>query len=440
MVAMLGWAVPARAEIGTIDNVPAATLLVPYFEVDLNDTANGANTLISINNASASAVLAHVTIWSDLSVEMLNFIVYLTGYDVQTISLRDIIVFGNLPQTASVGQDPQGANIGVGISPRGIFSTDINFASCNGILPYPNLNAIDPRYLPHLQQGLTGGPSPIYEGQCTAQNLGDNIARGYITVDTVSACTVLTPADPTYFVNGGLGIATNQNVLWGDVFYTDELNNFAQGETVVHVEASPGLGLAGTGTYLVGDPRTTTPGRYTFYGRYNNWTAADNREPLATTFAARFLNGGAFSGGTNLLVWRDSKVNQGPFTCGTLPAWFPLSLEGLVVFDEREQPSLPPFCRVSPCPPEEDQPFGAETQRTQVGGPDLPVPFAFGWLYLNLNQTNAFQTLGLTDPTVSQAWVSQNHDANGRFSVGYSAIQLDNASLLPHPHFTPGGP
>ena len=30
-------AVTARAEIGTIDDVPAATLLLPYFEVDLGD-------------------------------------------------------------------------------------------------------------------------------------------------------------------------------------------------------------------------------------------------------------------------------------------------------------------------------------------------------------------------------------------------------------------
>src|SRR4051812_12198127 len=96
---------PAAAVIGTIDDVPAATLLLPYFEVDLNDPL-GTNTLFSINNASATAVLAHVVIWSDLSVPVLDFNIYLTGYDVQTVNLRDILVGGKLPRTASDGQDP----------------------------------------------------------------------------------------------------------------------------------------------------------------------------------------------------------------------------------------------------------------------------------------------------------------------------------------------
>ena len=52
-------AAPAFAVIGTVDDVPAATLLLPYFEVDLDDP-NGVTTLMSINNASATAVLAHV--------------------------------------------------------------------------------------------------------------------------------------------------------------------------------------------------------------------------------------------------------------------------------------------------------------------------------------------------------------------------------------------
>ncbi|HXO29718.1 MAG TPA: hypothetical protein VOA80_20365, partial [Thermoanaerobaculia bacterium] len=45
-------AAPAMAVICTIDAVPAATLLLPYFEVDLNNP-NGLTTLFSINNASA---------------------------------------------------------------------------------------------------------------------------------------------------------------------------------------------------------------------------------------------------------------------------------------------------------------------------------------------------------------------------------------------------
>src|SRR4029079_5005195 len=118
---------PASAAIGTIDAVPAATLLLPYFEVDTTNP-NGLLTLFSINNASATAVLAHVVIWSDQSVPVLDFDVYLTGYDVQMINLREVLVNGHLPITASAGQDPQDT-----ISPQGPVSQDINFASCSGL-------------------------------------------------------------------------------------------------------------------------------------------------------------------------------------------------------------------------------------------------------------------------------------------------------------------
>src|SRR5437763_6619240 len=96
LLALVGLSGQASAVICAADNVPSATLLLPYFSVDLGN-ASGATTLFSINNASATAILAHVVVWSDLSVPVLDFNVYLTGYDVQTINLRDILVNGLLP-------------------------------------------------------------------------------------------------------------------------------------------------------------------------------------------------------------------------------------------------------------------------------------------------------------------------------------------------------
>jgi hypothetical protein len=145
-------AMPAQGLICTVDDVPAATLLLPYFEVDLDDE-NGINTLFSINNASATAVLAHVVLWTDLSVPVLDFNIYLTGYDVQTVNLREVIALGWLPITASDGQDPTDT-----ISNQGMFSQDINFASCTGQLPYSMLPT---NYIAHLRSILTGGPSNL---------------------------------------------------------------------------------------------------------------------------------------------------------------------------------------------------------------------------------------------------------------------------------------
>src|SRR5262245_3852017 len=67
----------------TIAEQPSATLLLPYFQVDLNSRA-GITTIFTINNSSATAILAHVTVWSDLAVPVFNFNVYLTGFDMQT--------------------------------------------------------------------------------------------------------------------------------------------------------------------------------------------------------------------------------------------------------------------------------------------------------------------------------------------------------------------
>ncbi|MFN7961488.1 MAG: hypothetical protein U0002_09470 [Thermoanaerobaculia bacterium] len=397
---LLAGASVARAEIGTIDNVPAATLLLPYFEVDL-DNADGVTTLFSINNASATAVLAHVTLWTDLSVPTLDFNVYLTGYDVQTFNLRDLFTTGSVPRTASAGQDP-----GDTISPKGIYSQDINFASCTNQLPLPNL---PPTLLDHIRAAHTGQASPIiFGGLCSGVDHGDNVARGYVTIDTVNSCSLEFPASPGYFTN----FATFQNVLLGDYFYVNSVENFAQGETMVHVEA---------------DPQTLGAANYTFYRRYTS--GEDAREGLDNIFFARFINGGAFDGGTSYVVWRDAKRTISPFSCAlTAPSPFPLAQNQIVIFDEAEHPSVPPTSPFSPPVPGTSLvPFPWEANRTLVGGPDFPVPYTFGWIYLNLN--NAVAGSQVPFEPLMQNFVTVVMDANGRFSVGYDGFSLSNVTF-----------
>jgi hypothetical protein len=406
---------------GTVDDVPAATLLLPYFELDL-DNAAGQTTLFSINNASATAQLAHVTVWSTGSIPVLDFDVYLTGYDVQTFNLRDILVDGILPQTGSgtttAANDPG--------SPLGAYSfPDVIFPNCNTTTAPPappvySVPAISTTFRAHLQALLTGKKSPV-DNTCAARNLGDNIARGYITIDDANSCSLLFPSSTGYFISGGLGIADNDNVLWGDYFYVNPGENFAQGETLVHLEADATV--------------FSTPGEYTFYGRYVAGTAADNREPSATTFAVRYLTGGGFTGGTDLLVWRDSKFPPG-FSCTTGPNYGDLFEQQIVVFDEFENP----LTVVTGGPSGEPTPgaqctFCDEAQRVEVGGDGIITNADFGWLYLNLNHATTLDAaLGPGYINIAQAWVSAVMDAEGRFSVGFDAIQLDNANTA-----VPGG-
>jgi hypothetical protein len=404
---LLAFAVPAPAAICNIDVAPAATLLLPYFEVDLNNP-NGITTLVSVNNSSAQAVLAHVTIWSDLSVPVLAFNIYLTGYDVQTINLRDILITGNLPQTASAGQDPTDT-----ISPKGAKSQDINFSSCTGQLPPPPLPVA---FIQHLDLSLTGKASPVFNGQCAGQNLGDNVARGYITFDTVNNCTLRDASNPSYFSSD----ISFQNVLWGDYIYVNTTKNFANGGALVHIEAS------------LTDPATTTAGRYTFYGRYVGWNASDHREPLATNFGGRYVTGSDFNGGTSFVVWRDSKTIQLPFACPSAPgrpSWYPLGMEGVDTFDEQEHVSVPP---VFPGSPTGIVPFPAEAQRTIISGADFPVPFNFGWIFLDFNTTVAGNPNPSFDPAAAQAWVIYDMDSNGHFSAGFEALRLDSACAPNH--------
>jgi hypothetical protein len=297
--------------------------------------------------------------------------------------------------------------------------------------PDPSL----PAKIAHIQASHTGQFSGVYGG-CSGANYGDNIARGYITVDTVNSCNLLFPSSPGYF--GGGGVDSYQNALWGDVFYVNPAQNFAQGDSLVHIEAcQPGNGYIG----YVGNGAgrcPLVPGDYTFYGRYVAGAAIDQRESLATTFATRYVNGGAFTGGTDLLVWRDTKLPptgpSGPHSC-FLPGpvtWFPLSQTQVVAFDEAEEATSVCFTtdNVAPAIGGTDPCFPLATQRTPVGAGRPPPgaaplvpPSPFGWLYLNLN----FTVAGDPFPGLAQSWVTTVMDAQGRFSVGYPAVPFDTA-------------
>ncbi|HXU45912.1 MAG TPA: hypothetical protein VN783_10320 [Thermoanaerobaculia bacterium] len=404
-------AAPLQAGICVMDDVPAATLLLPYFEVDL-DHPSGISTLLSINNAGSAAVVAHVVLWTDLSVATLAFDVYLTGYDVQTINLRDLFD-GVLPRTASLGQDPTDQ-----ISPGGSFSQDVDFDSCDGLLPPPTPSAF---FVTGLRRAHTGKFSANLNN-CGGRNFGDEIARGFVTVDAMNRCTVRVPGDPGYFAPGGTGDASNKNVLWGDTFYLDSTGGVAEGETLIHIEASNK------------NPETSSPGQNTFYGRHVGWTAADQREPLASHFLSRYYAQDSFAL-TDLVVWRDPKVNQGPFPCGVLPSWYPLGQEQIVVFDDKE--TVVVFAGVPNQPP----PFSAAAQRTRVGGASFPVPFAFGWVALDLNATvPAAGPNPPEDPAAAQAWVMTLISATGGgrpLGLGYDAIHSDSACTPSHAQLGP---
>lgn len=370
----------AHAVVCTQDDVPGATLLLPYFAVDFGAslTAN----LLEVHNASAQPVLAHAVLWSDLSVPVMAFDFYLKRQGTVEINLRSLLTEGLLPNTPPAPGE---------------------FPSCVGFLPSPRAPA---SFVEHLQRSLTGKLSAVLAG-CAGRDLGDNVARGYVTIDTVSQCSIELPSNPGYFKPGGQGIATNQNALWGSYISVDSRQR-ALSQRLIALEASSS------------NPQTSKPGNYTFYGRFVGWSGADNREPLATLYGVQFLGGPGASEGTDLIVWRDPRTEVKPFKCPAAagrPKWFPLPTDRIRVYDDAG----------TVLDAHADLPLPAASQRVnlQTALPSLPPG---GTVFLNLNARRANAPAGPAEaPNSVQGWVTALAGDQGNLLVDLGAVRYDTA-------------
>jgi uncharacterized repeat protein (TIGR01451 family) len=368
-----------------IDAAPAATLLIPYFAVDL-DHPQGVTTVFSVTNAFAQPQLAHVVLWTDWAVPTLTFDIYLTGYDVETVDLRDVLGRGLIPST------------GVAVSPVGDLSeSNVAFAGCGS----GKTKAMPLWMRKHLRAEHTGLRSAS-TGLCAGSPQANaSVAVGYITIDTVRACSSASPGDPGYFVNGGGGIATNQNALLGEYFIVDPSQNQIDGDLAVHLQA---------------DAEAFSPDRYTFYSRYSG--GADNRQPLGQAYAVPYTDTAPFPDGTRIVVWRDTKSpEKAARSCGTHPSWSPLGQSGVLAFDRQENDALLPAAARS---------FPLATQLAVAGGPALPLVFHSGWLLLDLGH-DATSLFGRD----AQAWVTVQRKSVGHFTLSTRSFRLDDLCGVP---------
>ena len=394
-----------------ISVAPAATLLLPHFDVNL---ANGQedDTLWTVTNVSNLPQIAHVTVWTDRSFPVLDFNIFLTGYDVQSISMFDVLANGHLS-----GED--GTTSDEDIAPPGDRSADnddnplLNIADCDNLA----VN-IPPAFLAPIITALTTG---LYApGGCTAANRVGNVqpdghARGYVTVDVASFCG-------QGFATDGAPYFTNEilfdNVLIGDYQQVDRANNFAQGNPMVHIRAIP---EGGTSQDFV------TNFDRTFYSRYQAVGGVlDRRQPLPSTFAARWIDGGVGELQTSYKIWREG-LSGATVACNQYPQNANLIVTELVRFDEDENPTtFTPDVIISPAP--EGEVTLPESSQTDASDtfiyPPNPGNDLAGWMYLNLDHGSP---LGAVDPLIaSQNWVIISMAAEGRFSVDFDAAWLGN--------------
>ncbi len=371
---------PAAEPLGCRrDKAPAASLLVPWIEVDMA-RLDGRTTLVSIDNTEPTPALARLTLWSDCGLPVLAFDLYLAGRETRPLNLRDVVVNGHLPLSAPSTQTP--------------------FADCSIPLELPLLDAAA---LATLQAQLTGRPDPA-DGLCRGSDRGQtNLATGYLTVDSVRRCasTTLDPTQSGYFAsaggNGSDGLADFRNVLAAEVFYAESADDSAQGIDAIALPAAR--------------DRFTTWGFPSFYGG----DRGDRRLPLGSRPTARFLSGGAFDGGTDLLLWTEGR-SSAPFACAAAcPGsedwtwrWTEYAESGLVV----SQGELA---------------AGRFVRRIEVGSSALPVGGAAGSLAFEILQTAPAGAAAVT--LRRQAVAIPVFNAEGRYSVAASAVAGDDLCL-----------
>ncbi len=360
-VLALGLGSAAYAVECALDVVPASTLLFPYVSYDFDQgrdddpvvADSGQTTLFAITNVSNEAVIVHVTVWTDYSVAILDFNLTLTGYDVQTINIRDIFREGILPS------DDTGANEwwdgvpldnagppplddgpystfnelwgtalnpyfnlyglpdpdhtgGLDCDPAIWDSSPINYRGPAGNIPSGTL-AIFEGYLRSSETVTTGYADCGWTGDVTGLfPLGTWFSRQdpratamYITADVVNACNKDLPDGDaiTYFafpVVAGVRVA---NVLMGDQIWLDSGNNYSEADNAVHLEADPAFQFGGS---------TPTATKFsTFYHNLHGGIPGtqDFREPLPTAWGFRYMNAPGTDVFTWIRAWKGSMLN-----------------------------------------------------------------------------------------------------------------------------------
>lgn len=325
------------------DNVPAATLLVPYFRVggagitgsgaslgDIPDTS-GTDTLVAVTNVSSTPIIIHVTLWNKYSVAVLDFNVPMTGYDVVFWSMRAIlngqlIVNPAFQKLDSNDQDPCGQMY----NSDGTVSYPLTAASAlmTPYLKFPNpdqgsatsdaFQAISVYASPAfggafrqnvwtsldesfdisnwLSKGAAGaGVIDVDNYACNA-SLGATTAAGttiagdfsgYVTIDVANFCTQAFPSTDSYYINDaiatlGWGYYPGSNVIMGDVFYKDQTPGLVAGGAMGNISGDQTVPLEFDARLYWGPYASIGVTRAkTFYGRYYNVTDNFNVGPNA---------------------------------------------------------------------------------------------------------------------------------------------------------------
>lgn len=481
-LALLSVAGSGLAVTCSYDNVPGATLLVPYFKVSSNGVTDasqpippgGTNTLVAITNVSATGLIAHWTVWNKYSVPVIDFNVPLTAYDVAYWSVANIL---NMQLNMNdKWQNPNNSvkDVCFDSTRVGFGATKfIRFANPSGLVEFgvgskylvpavPLNSAFRAQVLDSLDESgdIVGVKAPGAfvlddDNAACGSDVDGEISgdfSGYITIDVVNYCNNLTPVQGPYYdfdaiaTSGWSEYGYTPNALIGDVFYLNQnpSGGNVSGDQMVPLEFDTRLEqfepqIASNKTFYgrysdlavdaeTGSIHTGVPSNYYFWG--------DGREPLGERYGFRYNNqAGAVQSWA--LIWRsDIYVESGENLCewwaegGSPGDGFYDEGHQLIafVFDSDENiftPSGKPPCPSPPTPeclPGGGNYFFLEAGRLQIlGNEELnPGKYPDGYIDMLLPGTEGY----------NMAWVGIQHSGEGlALSVGHSASLLDNQFL-----------
>jgi hypothetical protein len=436
VAALVAIASTAGAITCTIDQRPGATLLVPYFQVSVGPdgqvfgTGPGArDTLVTIANASAAPMIAHVNVYDRFSDLVLDFNIALTGFDVQSMRMSDIIS-GLLPVTTdSAGHDTCQRYAGADVYPAA--EGFIRVRPGTPATPQDNILATTNYPVPAFGPGL--GVIDDLTDNCGDTEL---LAIGYVVIDQANYCNLSDPTDPAYYTNDAIGMENN---LWGEIIFTSGEGLPTYGISTVNLEADSSFGntwFNSEGSVRTFYARYWEPGGDTFCTNCGSgnaetdlsisapWDAGygDQREPVGLSYAARWFD--LTSSGiltTNFQVWRSSLTVSGRHEFCDLGLQEPTVT--LTFFDEDENTVTQGVCP-SPC----TQPtfnFPYETQQKNIVNFSHPTNAAAGWVdMVFVNNSSGHEW--------DQAWVNYAFEGSIALeSVLIPGTQLDPSTCNP---------
>lgn len=442
------------------DNVPAATLLVPYFKVSRGGATGapiptgGTDTICAITNVSSTGVIVHITVWNKYSKPVLDFNVPLTAYDVATFSMRDILN-GNLninqTQTGS-GTDGCRSGPGFGATTYRRFANPDPADDARSISKYSG-DAIgsfranvwdsldESQDITSLVSGVAGGMRDNDNPACgrPSDNTYSGDFTGYLTLDVINFCTNAFPDEPAFYLNDAIatrgwnqaGGPGTPNVVMGDVFFVDPATTGGNisGDPMVHLEFDTRLN-----NWL--DRGTDPAGQKTFYARYNAneptlstvapaaWRfLGDGREPLGDHWGFRYLNQ-TIPLTTWAVVWRSDRYVDilGSFGPNNLCDWYQAgNPSGAGLWDSHHQ-------LVLTVRDENETPV--TMQGGPSGGPGLSALYVFlETQRINVNQASDFKAF------TSGGWIDvlfpgvSPYDASDQYNQSYLGVQHSGPGL-----------